>query len=111
MEFLQTIVELPGPINLAILSGVTLLLGLLLAQLYKLPVLGWLAGLLGQYKDEIAVAVSGAIVVWLNGLLAQIPANLEGVAFAALQLVIAILAALGLLAQYRKARMVRALRS
>ena len=109
MEFLQTIVELPGPINLAILSGVTLLLGLLVREIAKLS--PGVAAFLGQYVDEVAMAVSGALVVWLNSFLAQIPANLEGVAFAALQLVIAILAALGLLAQYRKARMVRALRS
>jgi hypothetical protein len=105
MELLQTIVELPGPINLAILSGVTLLLGLLVREIAKLS--SAVAAFLGQYIDEVAIAVAGGIVVWLNGLLAQIPANLEGVAFAALQLVVAILAALGLLAQYRKARAFR----
>jgi hypothetical protein len=110
-EFLQSVVTLPEPLVTAISAGITLLFGLVLARLVELPVLGWLARLLGQYKDEIAFVVSGAIVTWLNGFLAQIPLAWETVGFLALQLVVAILAALGLLAQYRKARMVRALRS
>jgi ABC-type Fe3+ transport system substrate-binding protein len=106
LAFFQNLVQLPDPIVLAILSGVTLLLGLILTQLAK--ALPWLAAFLGQYVDEVAVAVAGVVVTYLNNLLAQIPANWEGVATIALQLVVAILAALGALYQYRKARLIRA---
>jgi prepilin signal peptidase PulO-like enzyme (type II secretory pathway) len=110
-DFLVSVVELPAPINAAILAAVTLVLGLFITQLTKVPRLGpWLANLLGQYVDEVAIAVAGAIVVYVNNLLAQIPAGWEGVAFVALQFVIAILAALGLITQIRKARVALQLR-
>jgi hypothetical protein len=107
-EFLLSVVELPAPINAAILAAVTLVLGLFVAKLAD--VFPWLANLLGQYVDEVAIAVAGGIVVYVNNLLAQIPAGWEGVAFFALQLVVAVLAALGLITQIRKARVALQLR-
>jgi Na+/citrate or Na+/malate symporter len=92
---LTAFVQLPEPIQLAILAGVTLLLGLVLAQIAKL--VPWLSDFLGHYKDEIAVAVAGVIVTYLNSLLAAL----------FLQFVVAVLAALGLLLEYRRVRALR----
>jgi hypothetical protein len=87
---LTAFVQLPEPIQLAILAGVTLLLGLILVQIAKL--VPWLSDFLGHYKDEIAVAVAGVIVTYLNSLL---------------QFVVAVLAALGLLLEYRRVQALR----
>jgi uncharacterized membrane protein len=108
MEFLQTLVTLPAPLHAAILAGVTLAFGFVLVQVARLSPA--LARFLGQYIEEVSILVAGSIVTWINSYLAQIPANWEGVGFAVLQLVVAVLAALGLVTQYRKARAVRATR-
>ena len=102
LAFFQSLVVLPEPIHIAILAGVTLLLGLLVAQIGK--VLPWLAKFLGEYVEEVSFVVAGAIVTWLNSLLAQIPPTWEGVGVIALQLIVAVLAALGLIQQVRKFR-------
>jgi hypothetical protein len=102
---LTAFVQLPEPIQLAILAGVTLLLGLVLAQIAKL--VPWLSDFLGHYKDEIAVAVAGVIVTYLNSLLATIPVEFETAAALFLQFVVAVLAALGLLLEYRRVRALR----
>lgn len=102
LALFQSLVTLPEPLHLAILAGLTFVFGLAVTAIGKsIP---WLAKFLGQYVDEVAMAVSGAIVVWLNSLLAQIPPAWEGVGVIALQLIVAVLAALGLIQQVRKFR-------
>ena len=98
----QKVVALPEPIQLAILSAVTFLVGYVFAQIAKL--FPWLANLLGQYVDEVATALAGAIVLTIQTWLNAIPPQWETVANAALMLVVAILAAIGLLKTLRKAR-------
>jgi hypothetical protein len=103
---LTAFVQLPEPIQLAILSGVTLLLGLILAEIAnRFP---WLADFLGQYKDEIAIAIAGVIVTAINGALATIPVEFETAAGLFLQFVVAVLAALGVVLEYRRVRTLRA---
>lgn len=98
----QGVVELPSPIQLAILAGVTFVVGFVFTKIAE--ALPFLAGFLGQYVDEVSTALAGVIVLWLQGLLSAVPAEWEGVANAALALLVAILAALGLLKSARKAR-------
>jgi ABC-type Co2+ transport system permease subunit len=100
--FAQKVVELPQPIQLALLSLVTFLVGYIFARIAEL--VPWLAGFLGQYVDEVSTAVAGAVILALQNLLGAIPPQWEGVANAALMLVVAVLAAVGLLRTLRKAR-------
>ncbi|RPI93050.1 MAG: hypothetical protein EHM40_11075 [Chloroflexi bacterium] len=100
--FARTVVELPGPIQLAILAGVTFVVGFIFTKIAE--ALPFLSDFLGQYVDEVAVAVAGGIVLWIQNLLNAIPLEWEGVANAALTLIVAILAAIQLLKLARKAR-------
>jgi len=98
----QSIVELPGPIQLAILSLATFLVGYIFAKIAEL--LPFLAEFLGQYVDEVSTALAGAVVLLVQSWLNAVPPEWESVANAALALVVAILAAIGLLKTLRKAR-------
>jgi hypothetical protein len=100
--FAQKVVELPQPIQLALLSLVTFLVGYIFARIAEL--VPWLANFLGQYVDEVSTAVAGAVILALQNLLGAIPPQWEGVANAALMLIVAVLAAVGLLRTLRKAR-------
>ena len=100
--FAQGIVELPSPIQIAILAGVTFVVGFIFTKIAE--ALPWLAAFLGQYVDEVSVAVAGALVLWIQNLLSAIPPEWEGVANSALALIVAILASLGLFKAARKAR-------
>jgi hypothetical protein len=98
----QQVVELPSPIQLAILAGVTFVVGFIFAKIAE--AVPFLKEFLGQYIDEVSIAVGGAVVLWLQSLLNAIPPEWEGVANAALALIVAILAAIGLFKTARKAR-------
>jgi hypothetical protein len=98
----QRVVELPSPIQIAILAGVTFVVGFIFTKIAE--ALPWLADFLGQYVDEVSVAVAGAIVLYVQSLLNAIPPEWEGVANSALALIVAILAALGLFKTARKTR-------
>jgi len=104
----QTVVTLPSPIQLAILSGTTFLVGFIFTKIAELwPVLG---KLLGPYVDEVSMALAGAVVLEIQNLLNAIPPQWEGVGNAALALVVAILAAYGFLLGVRKTAYVMSIR-
>ena len=98
----QRVIELPSPIQLAILTGVTFVVGLIFAKIAE--ALPFLKAFLGQYVDEVSIAVAGAVVLEIQSLLNAIPPQWEGVANAAFTLIVAILAAIGLIKTARKAR-------
>lgn len=89
----QRVVELPSPIQIAILSLSTLVVGFIFTKISDL--IPPLKDFLGQYVDEIATAVAGGVVLAIQNALNAIPPEWEGVANAALALIVAILAAYG----------------
>lgn len=96
----QTVVTLPSPIQLFILTATTFLAGFIVTKIAEgWP---WLGKLLGPYVDEIAMTVAGAIVLEIQNLLNAIPPQWGGVGNAALALIVAILAAYGFLLGVRK---------
>jgi hypothetical protein len=98
----QTVVELPSPIQIAILSAVTFVVGFIFTKIAEaVPAL---AAFLGQYVDEVSTAVAGALVLAIQNALNAVPPEWEGVANAGLALIVAILAAYGFLKSVRKAR-------
>ena len=100
--FAQGVVELPSPIQLAILSLVTFVVGFIFTKIAE--VVPFLKDFLGQYVDEVSTAVAGGLVLAIQNWLNAIPPEWEGVANAALALVVAVLAAIALLKLARKAR-------
>ena len=98
----QRVIELPSPIQLAILAGVTFVVGFIFTKIAAAS--PPLAAFLGQYVDEVSTAVAGALVLWIQSLLNAVPSEWEGVANAALALIVAVLAAIGLIKTARKAR-------
>lgn len=99
---IQGVVELPSPIQLAILAGVTFVFGFILTKVAE--AVPWLGEFLGRYVDEVSVAVAGSLVLAIQNALNAIPPEWKGVANAALALIVAVLAAVGLLKTARKAR-------
>jgi hypothetical protein len=96
----QTVVTLPSPLQFFILSAITFLVGFIFSKIAEgWP---WLGKLLGPYVDEVSVAAGGAVVLAIQNLLGAIPPQWEGVANAALALLVAILAAYGFLKAARK---------
>lgn len=57
---------------------------------------------LEQYKSQVVVAVFAAIMVIVNALLAKVPASLEGIVAALLNLAVVVLAAFGTYKVYRQ---------
>lgn len=105
--FAQSVVELPSPLQLAILTGVTFVVGFIFAKIAEaVPAL---KDFLGQYVDEVATAVAGGLVLTIQNFLNAIPPEWEGVANAFLAFLVAVLAAIGLLRTTRKA--VKSIRS
>ena len=100
--FSQSVVELPSPVQLAILSLVTFLVGYVFTKIAEL--IPPLAEFLGQYVDEVATAVAGALVLAIQNWLGAIPPEWEGIANSELALLVAILAAIGLFKTLRRAR-------
>lgn len=102
----MSFVELPSPIQLAILSLCTLAVGFVFTKIAE--AVPFLAEFLGQYVDEVSTAVAGALVLAIQGALNTIPPEWEGVANSVLALIVAILAAYGFLHGARKAAYMRA---
>jgi hypothetical protein len=100
--FAQGVIELPSPIQLAILTGVTFVVGFIFTKIAE--AVPFLKDFLGQYVDEVSIAVAGAVVLSIQNLLNAVPPEWEGVANAAFALIVAILAAIGLIKTARKAR-------
>jgi hypothetical protein len=90
---IQSFVQFPDPLQAAILALVTFVVGFLFTQIAN--ALPWLGAFLGQYKVEISMAVSGALVTVIQNLLNAIPAQYDNVVTIALQLLIAVLASFG----------------
>lgn len=97
----QKAVELPAPLQLFILSTVTLFVTFIFTKLAEI----WkpLGDFLGQYVDEVSTAAAGALVFAVQNYLNAIPPEWEGVANAALALLVAILAVYGFVKGARKA--------
>lgn len=96
-------VQLPDKLQIAITVLVTAAVGWVFAQLVTLwP---WLAGLIGQYKDQVALALAGAVVIAVQNALNTIPPQYEQVATIILQFIVAILVLFGVpLAFFKFAR-------
>jgi Na+/citrate or Na+/malate symporter len=90
--FAQKVVTLPDPLRVAIESAAVFAVGWLFAQIgMRLP---WFVKLFGQYADEIAFALSGAVLATIQNYLDLIPAQWETSANLFLAFVVAVLAAL-----------------
>lgn len=100
--FAQGVIELPSPIQLAILSLVTFVVGYIFSRIAE--VVPFLAKFLGEYVDEVSTAVAGALVLAIQSWLNAVPPQWEGVVGAALALIVAVLAAIGLFKTARKVR-------
>ncbi len=100
--FAQKVIELPSPIQLAILSLVTFVVGYIFTKIAE--AVSFLAKFLGEYVDEVSSAVAGAVVMAVQNLLNAVPPEWEGVVGALLALIVAVLAAIGLFKTARKAR-------
>lgn len=88
----QTVVTLPDPLRLAIEAGAVFVVGWVFAQIgARLP---WFVKLFGQYADEIAFALSGAVLLIIQNWLNLIPPVWETPANLFLAFIVAVLAAL-----------------
>lgn len=91
-EAVQTVVTLPDPLRLGIEALAVFVVGWLFAQIgMRLP---WFVKLFGQYVDEIAFALSGAVLLTIQNWLNLIPAQWETPANLFLAFIVAVLAAL-----------------
>jgi Na+/citrate or Na+/malate symporter len=89
---IQRVVTLPDPLRIAIESIAVFAVGWLFAQIgMRLP---WFVKLFGQYADEIAFALSGAVLATIQNFLNLIPAQWETPANLFLAFIVAVLAAL-----------------
>jgi len=85
-------VSLPVEIQNVIVALAVFVVGWIFAQIgARLP---WFVKLFGQYQDEIAFALSGAVIGLIQTWLNLIPPAWEGVGNLALGLLVAVLAAL-----------------
>ena len=98
---IQGFIELPSPLQLAIVSAITFLVGFVFAKIAE--AVPWLGGFLGEYADEVAMALSGAVVSAVQNWLNAVPAGYEGIVAAVLQVIVAALSALGLFRLFGKA--------
>lgn len=91
---MNSFVELPQPLQVAITSLTVFAVGWLFAQIGA--ALPWFVKLFGQYQDEIAIALAGALIGVIQNALALIPPAWEGVGNIVMMLIVAVLSALGL---------------
>lgn len=91
---MENFVALPVELQNAITALSVLIVGWVFVQIgTRIPVFEkWF----GQYVDEIAFAISGAVIATLQELLNKIPAQWDSVGNIVLSLLVAVLAALGL---------------
>jgi len=95
-------VELPNQLQGAIVALAVFAVGWVFAQIgTRLP---WFEKLFGQYADEVAMAISGALIGVIQNALNLIPPEWEGVGNAAMVLIVAVLAAIGLFRTLGKAK-------
>lgn len=99
---MQGFVELPSSLQAAILAACVFVVGWVFAQIGA--ALPWFTKLFGQYADEIAMALSGALIGVIQNALNLIPPEWEGVGNAAMVLIVAILSAIGLFRTLGKAQ-------
>lgn len=104
----QKVVELPDALQSSIAWLSVFVVGWLFAQIGT--VLPWFTNLFGKYADEIAFALSGALIGAVQNWLNMIPPAWEGVGNIALMLVVAVLSALQVFRLFGKAH-VRTFRS
>lgn len=99
-------VQLPDQLQVAITLLITAAVGWVFAQLIALwP---WLGDLIGSYKDQVALALSGAVVVAVQNALDLIPPQYDMIVTILLQLIVAILIFFGVpLAFFKFARQKR----
>lgn len=91
---IQRIVVLPDALRNAITAAAIFVVGWLFAQIgMRLP---WFVEFFGKYADEIAFALAGALITWIQNVLKMIPASWEGAGNAFLMFLVAVLAAIQL---------------
>ena len=98
---METFVTLPQPLQVAITALIVFVVGWVFTQIGK--AIPWLAGVLGQYVDEVSIAVAGMVVLYVQNLLNMIPAQYDNIVSLILELIIAVLASLGLFKVLSKA--------
>jgi len=101
-NFASTFVALPDVLQNGIVTLCVFIVGWLFAQIGA--VLPWFTNLFGKYADEIAFALSGAVIGIVQNWLNLIPLAWEGVGNIVLMLIIAVLGALGLFRLLGKAQ-------
>lgn len=88
----QKVVELPEKLQIAITAFFVFLVGWAFTEIgNRWP---WFTKVFGQYADEVAYTLAGAVIVFIQNQLAMIPPGWEEVANQVLILIVAILAAL-----------------
>lgn len=98
----MSFVELPSELQAAIVALCVFVVGWVFAQIGA--ALPWFTKLFGQYADEVAMALAGALIGLIQGWLDLIPPAWEGVGELALALIVAILASIGLFRTLGKAK-------
>lgn len=92
----MNLVEVPVPLQALLQVGIEIAIVFLLTQLAK-------AGFdFSGYKAQLVAAVFGAVMVIVNSLLAKVPANLEGIVGALLNLLVVVLGSFGVYKLYRQ---------
>jgi len=99
----QQVVTLPEVLQTAIVTLSVFVAGWVFAQIGAAA--PWFTKLFGQYADEIAFGLSGALIGLIQEALNKIPPSWEGVGNLALMLVVAVLAALQIFRLFGKAGM------
>jgi hypothetical protein len=95
-------VDLPGSVELGITAAiVALVFAVVKFVAARIP---WLGGFLAQYANEVALAVSAAFILWLENAL---PSAYPDIAVLALQLILAVLAAIGVIEKFLARRGVK----
>jgi len=89
---IETFVSLPVELQNGIMALCVFVVGWIFAQIGTR--LSWFEKLFGQYQDEIAFALAGALIGVIQDTLNLIPVQWENVGNLALMLVVAVLAAL-----------------
>lgn len=95
-------VEFPLQLQDAIVAVFVFAVGWLFAQIgARWP---WFVKAFGQYADEIAITIAGALIGVIQNALNMIPPEWEAVGNAAMVLIVAVLAAIGLFRTLGKAQ-------
>ena len=92
------LVEVPVPLQALIQVGIEIGIVFLLTQLAKLGFD------FSGYKAQLVAAFISAVMVVLNSLLAKVPASLEGIVGALLNLLVVVLGSFGVYKLYKQIR-------